>query len=387
MNDEFSLRQLLLRPVPEPNFTDSKYVFFPVKYGFNNCLQALQIALLLSLVTKRTLIVNDFPSSHAAAKTGLLSQRIQAGNLFQIQWPIKSVTDVRMGSMSSTLVAIETSSSCGVDLRNVVRRYRSEPAQVLVYDNSWGFWQRLFKRKDHALISKALSTHLDFLPRFHRAALLLQAWLPRHHAAAHIRLGDIRTFPLVNCSSAATSLHTPGLKEMLLRGSSYDKTFFETMSYGLCVRIRPGGCTHVVTYEQVLPGFVRNSSGRSLFISTNQPGAWMIWRVRQILRKLGLRVFTWQHFPKTLRLQALQIAQGRQEGNVTNGQEDAFLVSILEQLLCIYADEFLPSYSSSWSEIVVQHRHSQRRKGAAAQSQMLSERLNLGCPQPRTTSQ
>ena len=306
--------------------------------GFGNRLEAIQIALLFALATRRTLVVQPFTSGHDKGRTV----------------PYTAFLETITGLPTRLSTQMESNWSVGMrvldigpehvnkDFMKVASRYESSSVRVIQYGSYYGYWHSMFRDEDHAVIQANLSRHIRLRRNIKDGAALIQTWLGTSYGCVHFRLGDRHGTALLAC------------EELNCTNSS-------------CCTTELG-----LTPKSVHSGGLSTDGLSKVYIATNRPNSLRAKNVFQSLRAMGAPALTWEGIPENIRTQALRLAMQSSGASLQEQEipEDSS-VSIIEQLVCIGAKRFLPSWPSSWDEFVINERFKIREVDAARQYNLM----------------
>lgn len=318
----------------------SQYVSYVSWHGWNNRRQSMELALITATLTKRTLMARDFTEGHNRGR-GAPWQKF-----FAIDHPtVSGRGPVALASLNSTAVGEDSGTleeqerafahlgwrpvpfdrtSCMTDMRGALARV-DVPGKPLLYYPSWdGWWPVVVRPQDHAAARAALAK-LHLRAEWRTAAALLVAELPPGYRALHFRLGD-RAGLSLDC--------VPGPPRL-------------TRSEGQGL-----GARHIATVlgwdgcplSETEDAFDRWEATGPVYIATNRPND-----PRAIALQKRTGALLWDHIPLAVRQRALSLVGFAEE-------RDGSAVSLLEQLICAAASDFLPSWPSSWGSFVAEER-------------------------------
>lgn len=318
----------------------SQLVSYVSWHGWNNRRQSLELALISATLTGRTLMARDFTEGHNSGR-GAPCQKF-----FEIDYPtVPERTPAAFASLNSTRTAAEDGTlegqehafaldgwqpvpfdrtSCMTDMRAALARV-DVPGKPRLYYPSWdGWWPVVVRPADHAAARAALAK-LRLRAEWRAAAALLVAELPPGFRALHFRLGD-RAGLSLDC--------VPGPPRLTRAAGQGLRTRHIATVLGW------DGCPLSETED----AFDRWEATGPVYIATNRPADP---RVVALQKRTG--ALLWDHIPQAVRQRALSL--------VGFGEErDGSAVSLLEQLICAAASDFLPSWPSSWGSFVAEER-------------------------------
>ena len=171
--------------------------------GFNNRLQALQIALLLSKLLNRTLIVGPFTLGHDKGRETPYTEFLDPIEWPTVNWNSPELQGKLELSKSNTAnVNFAWRRNCSVPLPHVVSELESlASVQVLHYPYYSGFWRILFSSEYHEVIGHFFDRSLRLKQALYDEAISISGVLQKPYAVIHFRLGDRYGLPLVNCDT------------------------------------------------------------------------------------------------------------------------------------------------------------------------------------------
>ena len=218
---------------------------------------------------------------------------------------------------------------CGVTIFDIVECYGKSTAKILRYSAGWGFLAGMVADDDIAAVQAMIRPSLHFVqPLFDVAASMLDRLGSFH--AVHLRFGDRPGLPLVECRAEAGW-------EPVDRLESFAVSWREAWLSRGC-KSREGVVTaqDAVLAAGYLPGSV-------VYIATNIPSDAAVKAIRAALAERGVRSLIFAEVALET-----EIYRAAGEGRGMNG------FSAVEQIICAYAETFLPSWPSSWDEEVTE---------------------------------
>lgn len=400
--------------------------------GFNNRLQALQIALLLCQATDRTLIVQPFTTGH---NEGL---EVEYTYFLEpiVDHPVVLARDLDLALVSTQDIDLH-GDDCDVGLSSLTENYANSDAQVLRFPDPWGYWESMFQQSDHEAIRAALEKSIHFSAGVRAGAEGLLQWLPQSWSAAHARLTDRPGLVLLDCEAVGLAVGSP---ELLFREGLNDAEV-TAINDGCALELSDGS----LRINDLETGFKTfpTAGVSNVYIATDDPMDARLARIHESLQSRGVRSLSWEDFPAYLRDQAITLANQqklafasyaqvealmREKSNLLKDaglieqldggladtitgfqypnmsaaltrrkpfhrqsleklsdklakikrdlpQRDGALISCIEQVLCMEAPTLLPSWPSSWDALVIDKRLQSGRTDAAQLMQLMRNDL------------
>jgi len=318
--------------------------------GFNNRWQALKISLIVAVATNRTLAVQPFTFGHNAG------QDVPYTRFFQIDWPTVPASELAGKEVKELPVSPST---CDKGLA-AIAAHDATKAPILRYPACYGWWDSILRPEDYAVARSALD-RLKLVPQWEAAAAELRTALPPVYNAVHFRLGD-RPGLALDCAPGEPHLRpwqNPTLvgKQTPTEARNNLKSIAKQWGWDNCP---------LMNVEDAYDAWGIHAQGVGhwpLYISTNRPSD-----PRAVALGKETNSIFWDDIPEDVRQRALKLV-GFQGG----GWRDGAAVSLLEQLICIGSNFYLPAWPSSWEQFVLHTRVRLQKADAAPQlASMLS---------------
>ena len=341
--------------------------------GFNNRLQALQIALLLSKLLNRTLIVGPFTLGHDKGRETPYTEFLDPIEWPTVNWNSPELQGKLELSKSNTAnVNFAWRRNCSVPLPHVVSELESlASVQVLHYPYYSGFWRILFSSEYHEVIGHFFDRSLRLKQALYDEAISISGVLQKPYAVIHFRLGDRYGLPLVNCSEfLATPFQSfdfggfPNWFDPKMPAATW-----EAVRFGCVKRTTAGSQVNYVTTEMAAAAWDLasiNPKIRDVYIATNRPNKSRVQKLKILLQDRNLTPWTWEK---------LLSERKNQSSKFYSGDRDGSIIGVMEQVLAIEAEAFLPAWSSSWDSVVITRRQARGKPQAGSHHELALQSL------------
>ena len=316
--------------------------------GLNNRVTAVEICLLLAVLSNRTLLIETMQNGHMRGHDSPYTDFLE-----KIEgWPVLAAGTISEAQRRSLLrnsnkriLKLHPEVNCSVDLLAFVSElHRFSEVKVLEYAFEWGYWSQLFSEEYHSLIAAFVSTHVRFK---HSLADPARASMPVPFGLIHFRLGDRDGRPLWNCSEIG----------------------YETGKKFSCVLRRQGSFEYLGTEQAVRLWHIPEDI-KDIYIATNRPNHTRVAAVRHDLAQRGFQIWQWEDVARHWTL-------GRE-------MRDGSKVSAAEQAMAIHAQAYLPSFPSTWTSVVIARRWALQKPEAEKQHRLMAHTLVRGrCHRPK----
>jgi len=345
MRNSSRKRGLRLWPLWPLNLTDAAMDDIDLQYrkshfvtsevadgGFNNRLQATEIALLFGVLLNRTLLMRQFQRGHTGGKKEPYTTYLNI-----VGWPAFANNTKRRDALK---LPVEQDRNCSVDMAKLLPRLSANPklhdAKIAIFTNNWGFWQILFRREHHRDIAAFLSRHVQYKQN---CVSQVTSLLPKPFAAVHARFGDRRGFPLFNCSLLGYNFGN-GTKKYHSR---------EAFACSRPRRPDPDKARNLtdafdfLTLPDALAAWNLPPEVNLVYFATNRPKDPTVKQAKDVLEGRNLSVRFWEDLKP-------------HDSKDFQGVRDGSWISIAEQCIAMEAERFMPSWPSSWDSVVITRR-------------------------------
>ena len=295
--------------IRDSEYAKTHFVTYRNLGGFNNRLEALEMAFLFAVLLNRTLLVHPFSASHTMSGGKVAPE--QYFDMKAFQWPIKQWNDVDFAKLQSRSIRLHVGlHPCGMDIDQLCEDMRktsySDIPMILAHDSRDGkspypWWPAIFAKQYHQVIRSFFTKYVRFNPSlcdFTRNSLQSQTWLRQPYAAMHFRLGDRPGLQLANCSLFGFRFqgHFRDIKKQMSQAE------IEAIRYGCNKPSAEDPKNHVIPLftEDVVGSWHLPENIKVLYIATNRPNDLRVKKVKEMFQKRGLTTLTWENLDQTL---------------------------------------------------------------------------------------
>jgi len=203
-------------------------------------------------------------------------------------------------------------------------------------------------------------------------AISISGVLQKPYAVIHFRLGDRYGLPLVNCSEfLATPLQSfdfGGFPNWFDPAMPPPPATWEAVRFGCVKRTdETNGSVNYVTTEMAAAAWDLasiNPKIRDVYIATNRPNNPRVQKLKVLLQDRNLTPWTWE-----------DLLSERSQSSKSHGARDGSIIGVMEQVLAIEAEAFLPAFPSSWDSVAITRRQACGKPQAGSHHELALQSL------------